>query len=174
MPTQPLRLSLHTKAGSTSPLFARPARRRANIRLIGLVEGGGDLLIRDGGNAQALVGIRILDVLELAVGAHMMVHRGESQDGPLSTSWIGVFRLNFHFDLDAKRRVALPIGFDVGLGHATFYARLNLGVRVRLTKRLSLGIYPFNPTYAEFKNTDLRRKSGWWSFPSTLDLSFAL
>lgn len=173
-PTHPLRLTLHGKAGTTSSIFTRPTHRRANIRFIGLVEGGADLLIRDGGSAQALVGMRILDVLELAAGAHMLVHRGESDASTQRTSWIGIFRLNLHFDLDARRRVALPIGFDLGAGHATFYARLNLGVRVRLTRRLSIGIYPFNPTYAEFKDTNLRRKTGWWSFPSTIDLSFAL
>ncbi len=173
-PTQPLRLTLHATPGKTSHIFARKTRRRAMIRFIGLVEGGGDLLLQDGGTAQALVGMRILDVLELAAGAHLMIHRGERQDGPHSASWMGVFRVNLHFDLGARRRVALPIGFDVGAGHATIYARLNLGIRVRLTKNLSLGVYPFNPTYAEFKNTDLRRKSGWWSFPSTIDLSFAL
>lgn len=174
MPNPPLRLSLHAAKGSTSPIFARRTARRSTIRFIGLVEGGADLMLQDGGNAQALVGIRILDVLELAAGAHLMIHRGASEEGPHRTSWIGVFRLNLHFDIDAQRWVALPMGVDVGIGHATIYTRFNLGIRFRLTRRLSLGVYPFNPTYAEFKDTALKRKHGWWSFPSTIDLSFAL
>jgi hypothetical protein len=169
-------LSLHNANGKTSAIFGRHTRRRSSIRLIGLVEGGSDLLLTDGGHVQALMGMRILDVLELAAGAHLMIHRGDpqTQDQAHRASWIGVFRLNLHFDVDARRRVALPLGFDVGVGQATFYARLNFGVRVRLTRQLSLGIYPFNPTYAEFKDTTLRRTNGWWSFPTTIDLSFAL
>jgi len=118
--------------------------------------------------------MRILDVLELAAGAHLMIHRGEDQTQDHRASWIGVFRLNLHFDVDARRRFALPLGFDLGAGQATFYARLNFGLRIRVTRRLSLGIYPFNPTYAQFKDTTLKRKTGWWSFPTTIDLSFAL
>lgn len=174
MPAQPVRLTLHSNPGATSPLFTRRTRRRATIRFIGGLEGGGDLLIRDGGTAQAMVGMRILDVLELGVGAHLLVHRGSGVDEPHRASWMGVFRLNLHFDLDARRRVALPIGVDVGTGHATIYTRLNLGVRVRLTRHLSLGLYPFNPTYTAFKDDTLKRKFGWWSFPTTIDLSFAL
>ncbi|MFH2009032.1 MAG: hypothetical protein ABI333_20750 [bacterium] len=157
-------------------MFTKVARRRSRIRLIGGIEGGTDFLLTDGGNAGAFIGMRLADVVELGAGARMMVHRGaeEAAAGQRHhTSWIGFGRFNLHFDLDAARRVALPLGVDLGGGHASLYVRVNFGIRVRVARYVSLGLYPFNPTFAKFKDEALKRDNGWWSFPTNMDVAFA-
>ena len=63
--------------------------------------------------------------------------------------------------------------FDVGGGHALIHVRVNLGLRVRLTRWLHIGLYPFNPTYTHFKDDALKQDLAWWSFPTELELTFA-
>ena len=92
----------------------------------------------------------------------------------MTQSWMGFFRLNWHCDLDARRRVALPIGADVGTGHSQVFVKVNLGLRIRLTSFMSLGIFPFNPTFTKFKDETLERKFGWWSFPTNFELMLHL
>jgi hypothetical protein len=126
--------------------------------------------------ATALAGIRLYDVFELSAGVKFLLHRGMEQEGEkqdFRTSWIALGRIAAHLDLDARRIVALPIGVEVGAGHAKIDIRAVWGIRFRLNDYLHLGLYPFNPSYTRFENEDLQRKLGWWSFPSTLDMSFA-
>jgi len=157
------------------PAFSNVTRRRSRIRFFGAVEGGSDLTMHDGGSVQALLGMRIYDTFELALGARMLVHRGTRTNTPQKhrSSWMAVLRANFHLDLDANRRVALPLGVDIGTGQATVYVRMNFGLRVRLAQFLHLGLYPFNITYTRFKDDNLMRDYEWWSFPSSLDLMFS-
>jgi len=156
------------------PAFSRLTSRRAGIRLLGTVAVGTDLITHDSVNSVAFVGFRAFDAFELAVGARLYRHHGTrlSTHQEYQTSWMAVLRIGAHLDLDARRWVALPIGVDVGTGHAMVHIRVNLGVRIRLTRWLHLGIYPFNPTYTHFKDDTLKQEIGWWSFPSDLELAF--
>ena len=85
-----------------------------------------------------------------------------------------VFSFNLHLALDSRRIVALPIGFDIGSGHSQIHVRGILGIRFRVLPWLNIGLYPFNPTYSRFTNDELKRKYQWWSFPTTIDLNFAI
>ncbi|MFH2009200.1 MAG: hypothetical protein ABI333_21605 [bacterium] len=154
--------------------FSGVVRRQSRVRFLGALEGGSDLTMHDGGSVQALLGLRIYDALELGLGARMLVHRGTRTATPQThrSSWMAVLRVNAHLDLDANRRVALPLGFDVGTGQATVYVRMTFGLRVRVARFLHVGLYPFNPTYTRFKDDTLLRDYEWWSFPSSLDLLF--
>ena len=142
--------------------------------MVGL-EAGTDFVMHDGMVSRALVGLRFYDTFELAVGAKLMVHRGEQEEGEEEkhrVSWMAFARLAFNFDLDAHRIVSLPAGVDVGGGHAQIDVRALLGIRFRLADSFHLGIYPFNPTYTRFKDKSLKRKVGWWSFPTNVALTF--
>lgn len=158
--------------------FAGPVRRRSAIRFLTTLETGTDLVTHDGMTTTALVGMRLYDVLEISAGAKLLLHRGvelepDGRKQELRTSWIALGRVVAHLDMDTKRRVALPIGFEIGAGHAQIDVRAVLGVRFRLTGYLHLGLYPFNPAYTRFEDEKLERKLGWWSFPTTMDLSFS-
>jgi hypothetical protein len=159
-------------------MFSSSFKRRSAIRLLATLETGSDLVLHDGLTSILLAGIRLYDVVEIAAGAKMLIHRGnekrangEKQD--FRASWIAVARVLAHLDLGSRRRVALPIGIEGGLGHAQVDVRAILGIRFRLTDYLHLGIYPFNPAYTRFKDKKLKTKLGWWSFATTIDLTAA-
>ena len=62
---------------------------------------------------------------------------------------------------------------DLGAGsNVDFHARLNLGLRVRLTDSLWLGIHPFNPTYTRFDSA-AGPTARLWTFPTMFETSFA-
>lgn len=136
---------------------------------------GSDLVTHDSLSSAAFVGLRAYNAFELAVGARLYHHHGTRDPNAAGyrTSWMAVLRVGAHLDLDARRRVALPIGLDVGGGHAMIHLRLNLGIRIRLTPWLHVGLYLFNPTYTHFKDETLKQDIAWWSFPTELELAFS-
>ncbi len=172
-PPSPSPLAQPTAWTTPLPTFSRLTNRRAAIRLLGTVGVGTDLTTHDSLTSAAFVGLRAYDAFELALGARLYRHHGTRDDTPQSyqTSWMAVVRMGAHLDLDARRWVALPIGFDVGGGSAKFHLRINLGIRIRLTRWMHLGIYPFNPTYTHFKDETLKQDIAWWSFPTELELA---
>ncbi|MDY0000671.1 MAG: hypothetical protein RBU30_05210 [Polyangia bacterium] len=175
VPPSPASGPLVADVTSTASLFSSFVKRQASLKLVGAIEGGGDLYYHDGGTFLAYAGLRFANVLELGGGALLLRHRGSETVTPqeLRSSWMGFGRLLLHLDIDSARRVALPLGVDLGSGQSRIHVRTILGIRVRLWDQLSLGLYPFNPTYTQFKDNDLRRSVGWWSFPTTLELSYA-
>ncbi len=168
--------SANPPAAWTTPLpaFSRLTNRRAAIRLLASVSAGSDLVTHDSLSAAGFIGLRAYDAFELAIGARQYYHHGtrEAAEERYQSSWMAVLRIGAHLDLDARRWVALPIGLDIGGGHAQLHIRMNLGIRIRLTRWMHLGLYPFNPTYTLFKDQALKQEIAWWSFPSELELAF--
>jgi hypothetical protein len=141
---------------------------------VGSLEFGSDFINLGEMNGGAFAGIRLLNVLELAAGARPLLTVTRDSDTHQRTTtmnWLAVARLQVHMDLDAARRVAIPFGFDVGLN--ALHARLNFGVRVRVTRTLYLGINPFNPTWTEYKKNSSGQQARRWTFPTNLELGFA-
>lgn len=136
--------------------------------------GGSDLVTHDSVSSAGFIGLRAYNTFDLAIGARLYYHHGTraAASPQYSTSWMAVLRIGAHLDLDPGRWVALPLGVDVGIGHALFHIRVNLGIRIRLTRWMHLGLYPFNPTYTLFEDKTLKQDIAWWSFPSELELSF--
>jgi hypothetical protein len=157
------------------PLFDARARRRAKIRLVTAVDGGTDFSLINGGTFGAYVGMRLNEVFELGGGLRLIASPENPglTGSPVKTSPIAFGRILGHFDVDSARRVALPIGVDAGGGDARAYVRLVLGIRVRVWDTLSLGLYPFNPTFTMFANSARQRDDvGWFGFPSTLEVIY--
>ncbi len=155
------------------PAFTWKTRRRGWVRLVGALEGGTDLVLRDGLTSSAFIGVRLFNVLELAAGARLLMHPRADDDPRLRGTWMGVFRVLAHLDLDAARRIALPLGVDAGGGQPAGYVRIVLGLRVRAWRGLSLGLYPFNPTYTDLRGLHVHRGYSGWTFPTTLDVAFS-
>ncbi|HEY3358461.1 MAG TPA: hypothetical protein VGQ83_34760 [Polyangia bacterium] len=158
-----------------APLFSPEARRRGAVRFVGAVEGGTDFSLGAGGTAAALAGIRVFDALELAGGVRLIAIPDEPgvSGSPVRSRWLAFGRLLAHCDLDSERRVALPIGLDVGGGQAELHLRAVLGLRLRFWEGVSLGVYPYNPTFTSFADgRGERRSAGWFTFPTTTELSF--
>jgi hypothetical protein len=162
-------------------MFSASAIRRTRIRLVVATEGGGDVTLHDGGAWSGYVGMRLRDVFEIGGGARLLRFDDPDADpadpGPhdSGTEWVGFGRLMLHADVDANRRVALLFGADVGAGHPAIYARLIWGLRVRVWRDLSLGLYPFTPTYTYVKDIgghDAQRGYTGFTFPTTVELSF--
>jgi hypothetical protein len=159
------------------PLFTPRTTRRGKIRLVTAVDGGSDFTVKGGGTFSAFVGMRLSEVMELGGGLRLF-SGPETPDDPHTksrTSPIAFGRIAAHFDVDSARRVALPIGFDAGGGDSRAYVRLMLGIRIRVWDTLSLGLYPFNPTFVMYSNDDRQRRdlakdAGWFQFPSTFEV----
>ena len=126
------------------------------------------------------VGLRLFDTFEL--GAFAQPH----WPAPLSTGgllpgdplapgppahkarWFALARAGVHLEVDARRRLALPLAVEAGPGPSSgMQARLRYGARLRPSKQhpLWVGLHPFNPTYT--------RGEGW-TFPSMLELLYDL
>jgi hypothetical protein len=157
------------------PLFTAGLQRQARVLWHASLWGGGDLTDRVSGGAGVHVGMRLAHVFEVGFGARLLGHRTDREVAAgfgTRTDWMGLMRVGLHFDLDAARRVAIPLGLDVGAGHAVPYVRMYVGLRVRLVSGLYLGIYPISPTYADLVDPEKRGASGWWTFPSELEIGF--
>lgn len=172
----PAELPESTEGGLSKPGYALPTstdsyrlfdgvdRRRAAVRF-GLALDAGLLANRRDLWTGGAVGIlRLTDLFELGGGMRLL-GRGNHVDR------VFLARVGLHAELDARRRVALPLSLDVG-GSATvgFHARLNFGLRLRLADAWSLGVYPLNPSYTAMHSP--REPGSRWSFPSTIETSF--
>jgi len=163
-------------AEPATPLLSGMARRRGVIRLVGALEGGTDFTLARNATTAVALGLRFVDTLELAGGLRLIASpdNPQSPTSPVDTSAVVFGRLILNLDVDSHRRVALPFGVDVGAGQADFHGRLVAGVRVRVYEGLSLGVYPFNPTFTAFAEDSRQRSDlGWFTFPTTAEVSYS-
>ncbi|HEU4407519.1 MAG TPA: hypothetical protein VFS43_19795 [Polyangiaceae bacterium] len=147
------------------PIFDRGARRRASVRVTGAVDAARSLAERGQVQAGAVGALRLWDFVEVGGGGRVM---GDAEGPPGAYRAVAFGRLGVHGELDARRRLALPFSVDLGAGRLGAYARLNWGLRVRVYDEVSVGLYPFNPS---FDRAESRRRP--WSFPSCVETSFA-
>lgn len=157
-------------------LFSGRIRRSSQIEFWGAVAAGTELARFEGHTASAVLGLRLRETVELGGGVrHATAPLAQSAGGDLRSSVVGFGRVNMHLWLDDNHRVALPIGVDVGAGYrAQVQLRLNLGLRVRLVSNLWLGLLPFNPSFTYYDEESEYRGAKRWTFPTTLEVGFAL
>jgi hypothetical protein len=69
----------------------------------------------------------------------------------------------------------VPLSVDVGAGQGVLLqARLNLGLRVRITQAFSLGVSAPSPTLTQMHAPGRGVSKSRWSFPAGVELVFAL
>ncbi len=163
------------------PLFTDGAVRRSRVRLLAFAGAGAEpSLALTNATLRAGVGARFVDVFEVALLAQPQWPAPLSTGGllpgdPLAPGapahepqWFGGVRVGLHLEVDAPRRLALPLALEAGRGpHAQTLARFRFGVRLRPLEatNLWLGLHPFNPT---------RTRGTGWTFPTSLELMYDL
>ena len=130
------------------PLFSGAARRRDIFLLTLSSEGGIDGARTSTAVGGVTVGARFIDLFEVGWGARSSLAPPAAEGEPFRISWVPFLRFGLHLDLTAGRRVALAVGADLGGLPGQLHARLLFGIRARLTDRLQLGLYPWNPATA--------------------------
>lgn len=166
------------QAGVRRRLFSGETLRRSYVQFTASFAGGTDVLSRDGMLGHIALGVRLWDVFAIGGGARLSLDAPSSLPGR-AQGWrqepLGFFRVGLHLELDPTYRAAIPLTVDFGGGPGVrFHWKLNVGLRVRLWRHISVGLFLFNPTYTHIKG---RPGSGvaeraWWSFPTTLELSY--
>ncbi len=157
------------------PLFSARARRNASYRFFAAGAFGADLRKPMGLSDSLTVGIRLAELFELGVGfRHMVIaHNTSSGDVTRDSSYAAFLRVGLHIDLMDSRFLAVPVSVDIGLGDPfRSQWRLNWGFSARLTPWMSLGIYPFSPTYTVYKEDTRLANAPRWSFPTSVELAF--
>lgn len=129
------------------PLFSRQAERRDWVRLMLSSEAGFDDA-RPSPSAGVVATLRLWNVLELGGGLRFAGQATSELENGRLVRPIPFLRYGLHLDLDARRQVAIPLLVDHGWADGGSCVRLTFGVRVRLTERFSLGIFPFNPVWS--------------------------
>jgi hypothetical protein len=155
-------------------LFDDGVRRRSWIQLWGNVAAGTELARFEGYTGSVAAGIRIRDVVELGGGFrnHLARPRGDDAEG-LDPGYVGFGRLGMHLWLDDGHRFALPIGVDAGAGSPVrLHLRANIGLRVFPTRSLSIGLFPFNPSFHYYTEDSVFASAMRWRFPTTLEVGF--
>ena len=153
-----------TEPSTAMPLFSRGARRRANIRVLGRLEGGacwprmsepggasGDCLV-----SGARAGVRILDILELTGGVRVESDATRSQ--PLA-----VFGVMLHGEAPSAHWFALAAGASVAFDGDFAHVIPEVAFRFRPVRGLWLGLVPVEPVY--------RTESGTFTMASGVELS---
>jgi hypothetical protein len=130
------------------PLFSGAARRRDIFLLTLSSEGGIDGARTSTAVGGVTVGARFIDLFEVGWGARSSLAPPAAEGEPFRISCVPFLRFGLHLDLTAGRRVALAVGADLGGLPGQLHARFLLGIRARLTDRLQLGLYPWNPATA--------------------------
>jgi hypothetical protein len=147
-------------------LFATGPRWRSQLQPTLSLESGGDPHAPDWLATNATLTLRIFETVELGGGVLQLFRPGFS-GGP-ALAYGGFGRLGLVFHLGRQRRVSLPWGVDLGgVTGGGSYFKMNLGVRVKLTESLFVGLYPYNPVF-----TGRREASSPWSFPTTIELGW--
>ncbi|MBX5484276.1 MAG: hypothetical protein IRZ16_20835 [Myxococcaceae bacterium] len=162
-----------------TPVFSDSALRKAQFQPMAWASLGGELTTGRSSNLLLGVGIRAWEVAEFGIGTNSWwadpFGLGANLPGvPLAPGpprYLPYLIVYLHggmdFDLEATRRVTLPLALDVGFGTGNVWqVRLQWGVRVRIVKGLFVGLHPFNPqfTSAQVGGTSSR------SFPSFLEV----
>ncbi|HVR02566.1 MAG TPA: hypothetical protein VMT47_10560 [Polyangia bacterium] len=126
------------------PLFSSEARRRDLVLFTVSTEAGVDAGLAPAPVAGVAAGVRIDNFLDLQLGARGVLTPATADQLARLRS-VPFLRLALHVDLDAARRVALAAGADFAATSEETRVRFLYGVRVRVTDRLQLGLYPWNP-----------------------------
>jgi hypothetical protein len=130
---------------AAQPLFSAAAIRRDFVRFAAATEVGAAATWPPRLNCAFVAVARIRNGFEVGGGLRLLsTPAGPEEAGAVRVTPLPLLRLGWHLDLDARRRVALPLLIEGALGTQQ-YVRLIWGVRVRLTDRAQLGIYPWNP-----------------------------
>ncbi len=170
---EPAQLTPTTKPVKASLLFGGPVRRRSIIQFMAQTAGGGDLAQLESPSASVLVGLRLREVIDIGGGFRELVTTVPSGSASLPC-FIGVGRLGVHLPLDTAEIFAIPFSVDAGAGQNVLYhLKLNLGLRIQLPYRFSVGLMPFNPTFTAFKETGPMVGARKWTFPTTLEVGFS-
>ncbi|HET6281131.1 MAG TPA: hypothetical protein VFH73_09200 [Polyangia bacterium] len=134
-----------TEESPARPLFSPEARRRDLCLVTVSSEGGIDGARTFTSVGGVAVGLRLVDLFELGVGARSSLLAPTTEGEPFRLASVPFVRFGLHLDLTAGRRVALAVGADLGGASGKVNARFLYGLRVRLTDKLQLGLYPWNP-----------------------------
>lgn len=154
-----------TANSSVEPIFDEGAQRRSLLRLTGAIDAARGFTDRGPMQAGAVAALRLWNFIEVGGGGRMI---GTTDAPSESYRTVAFGRVGVHGELDARRRLALPFSVDLGGGARGAYARLNGGLRVRVYDEVSIGLYPFNPTFDQAGN---RKRP--WTFQSGVETSFA-
>jgi hypothetical protein len=152
-------------------VFSPQTQRRSKIQGFIALEGGTELQDADEMITNVTAGIRLANIFELGGGLRYLFHDGENS--PSRHRLAGFGYLGGNFTLDAGGWVSVPLGIELGAGKdIAFHSRLKAGLRVNVLRDLSVGIYPFNPTYTQASNTRAELELEEWTFPTSLEVSF--
>lgn len=163
------------------PLFAQLAVRRASLRWVMWMSTGSELTSFEQVAATVGGAARLRELFEVGVGASAWwrapLAQGRRLPGlPLQPGpdaripkLFAVFRALAHLELDAARRMAVPLGVDVaGAPDGTLQLRLRYGFRVRPLGAFSLSVHPLNAQYTALpEGTD--PGGSRWSFPWSVE-----
>jgi hypothetical protein len=150
------------EGGATTPLFARGARRRANIRALARLDGGacwpgsgsqGDCIVSGG-----RVGVRILDMFELTGGVRV-------ESNATQNKAYAVFGAMLHGESPAAHWFALAVGASVAFDQLRAHIVPQIAVRFRPFRNAGfwLGVVPVEPVYATDTDT--------WSMASGVEIT---
>jgi hypothetical protein len=150
------------ESGATTPLFARGARRRANIRLLARAEGSacwpgsgsqGDCIV-----SGARAGVRLLDIFELTGGVRV-------ESNATQNKAYAVFGAMLHGESPAAHWFALAVGASVAFDQTRAHIVPQLAARFRPFRNAGfwLGIVPVEPVYATDTDT--------WSMASGIEVT---
>lgn len=154
-------------------LFTGVERRRSVLEVVPSTQAMLPILAPGRYEQSAGVSLRLLDVWELGFVARAAMIEPRYEDATLR--FVAAARAGLHLELDAERRFAIPVLFDIGGGpKVPLQTRLNLGLRIRATDTLSIGVYAPSPTYTRVRSRNQRDTFGQWTFPAGLELSLAL
>lgn len=162
-------------AAITRSLFGWNMRRQAIVRFVFALDGdvGTDYRRLDGVHAGSLLAFRFLDIIEVGVAVRsLLTLLPADTDRPASSEHavIGAFHLGLHLDMDARRRVAIPLAVDLGSGGPVrFQGRIQLGLRVRVAGPFSVGIYPLTPVVTLAHDNTALSGAPTWTFRSGIE-----
>ncbi len=164
--------SLYSSTSGSTTLFTGTTRRKATLQVVPSLQTLSTLDAPEGLEQSLALSLRLKEVWEFGGGlraANLAAPKGE----PVFRM-IGFARAGLHLNLDDNHRVAVPLSIDIAAGQGVvMQARLNLGVRIRLTDKVALGLSAPSPTssWMRLPNNKVVHR---WSFPAGLELSMAL
>lgn len=149
------------------PLFEATARRRSDVKLVVGGAIGYDFSLDRGLSEAVTVTAQIRDFFEVGGGAQ---HTGR-RDADVGR-YLLFGRVGGIFHLDEGHRIAAVLRGDLGAGPGAVMVRFDAGLRVEVVEGVGVGIYPYNPTFTTFEIARAETRARW-SFPSTLELTWA-
>ncbi len=158
------------------PLFSPLAKRRAAWRPFAATEFG-TTFAGVASHWGVMGGLRVRDFFEVGLGLRLWWpnlfgranYLSSEPLGPLTSKFAPVvyptLRLGFNFDLDADRRLLVPLHLELGHNFRdSVQVRMAWGLQVRIVNGLFAALRPFTPQY-----TANPLGLANWQFPSTLE-----